>query len=251
MKFDVISIGTVTWDTFIKASFLKTLPDLKKAGGKTAGVFECLTSGSKFEITEPISSAGGGAFNSAVTFARAGMKAAVLCNFGEDWAGDFIKAEIEKEGIKILGRKISGSRSARSFVLLNRKGERTILVFRGDSGSLEDSFKKAEAEWVYIAPGSMSFSFLKKAVDYFHSRGTAIALNPSKDLIRLGIRKIKPLLNKTKAVILNREEAAYLTRCRFCEKGGDFQKVGRICPWNRSDDRRRKGSDRFRRRQYF
>ena len=76
--YDIITIGTVSVDTFIKENFLKTVSDRKhlaKIGFKT-GKAQCLSFGSKIEIEAPQIHVGGGAYNAAVTFSRAGFKTA-------------------------------------------------------------------------------------------------------------------------------------------------------------------------------
>ena len=50
-----------------------------------------------------------------------------------------------------------------------------------------------------------------------------MALAPSKDLIQLGLRKISPLLNYSKVVTLNREEASYLTGISYFKKEKIFK----------------------------
>ena len=133
---------------------------------------------------------------------------------GKDEIGNYILKELKEEKITpfpIIDKK---NGTASSSVLLAPSGERTILVYRGASEKLdikEIPFNKLKAKWVYIIPGKIPIQVLEKIFNYFWENETSIAFNPSKYIIDEGIDKLKPLLNKTKVVILNKEEASYLT----------------------------------------
>ena len=110
-------------------------------------------------------------------------------------------------------------------------GERTILVYRGASEKLdikEIPFNKLKAKWVYIIPGKIPIQVLEKIFNYFWENETSIAFNPSKYIIDEGIDKLKPLLNKTKVVILNKEEASYLTGIDYNKEKEIFKKFDGI-----------------------
>lgn len=218
--YDVVTVGTVTVDTFINADFLKTVRDtehLEKIGFPT-GQAQCFSLGSKIEIKEPIIEIGGGAHNAAVTFSMAGLKTAALFNVGNDKEGDMVVREIIKKDIRPFEIVDKDKKTGVSYILLTKSGERTILVYRGCSGEIENSevpFGKLEAKWAYVAPGNIPFPVLKKILGSFKENNTKIAINPSKDFISLGYKKIKPLLDESAVVIMNREEASYLTHAPY------------------------------------
>ncbi len=233
--YDVLTIGTVTVDTFIKADFLKTVTDkkhLEKIGFVT-GQAQCFSLGSKIEISEPIIEIGGGAHNAAVTFSKADLDTISIFNVGGDRNGDMIVEEFIHKGIKPIGITDKNKKTGVSYILLSNSGERTILVNRGCSGEIKNSeipFKKLAAKWAYIAPGSIPYPVLKKIFSYLHKNGTKIAINPSKDMLQLGISKLKPFLNTASVVILNREEAAYLTRIPYDQSDKIFSKLDDYVP---------------------
>lgn len=237
MKFDVITIGTATRDIFLTSPFFKVVSDeahLKKIGFPT-GEAQCFALGGKIEIDKPIFTTGGGATNAAVTFARQGLKTAALIKVGDDNAGNDIISELEKEKISTLTLNPkpytlnpNNNGTAYSTILLAPNGERTILVYRGASENLsanEIPFNKLNSKWAYIVPGKISYGVIKEIVDYLHQEKILIAFNPSKHFIELGIEKLKLILEKTKAVILNREEAAYLTNIDYNEEKEIFKKL--------------------------
>ncbi|MEK7635698.1 MAG: carbohydrate kinase family protein [Patescibacteria group bacterium] len=238
--YDVITIGTATRDIFLTSPFFKVVSDeahLKKIGFPT-GEAQCFALGGKIEIDKPIFITGGGATNAAVTFARQGLKAAALIKVGKDSAGEEIINELKKEKISVLTLypipytlNPNNNGTAYSTILLAPNGERTILVYRGASESLsinEISFDKFNSKWAYIVPGKISYDVIKEIIDYLHQQKILIAFNPSKYFIELGLEKLKPILEKTKAVILNREEAAYLTDIDYDKEKAIFKKLDAI-----------------------
>ncbi|MBI5306420.1 carbohydrate kinase family protein [Candidatus Wolfebacteria bacterium] len=217
--YDIITIGTATRDIFLTSPLFKVMKDkahFREAGFPT-GEAQCFALGGKIEISKPIFATGGGATNAAVTFSRQGFKTAAMIKIGKDQAGKDILEELKKEKINILKLQTNADTDY-STILLSPSGERTILVYRGASKSLsldEIPFNKLKSKWVYIAPGKISFSVMEKIFDFFHKNGVLIAFNPSKRFIEKGLKQMSKLLNKSKVVFLNREEAAYLTKIDY------------------------------------
>ena len=231
--FDVITIGTATRDIFLTSPLFKVLRDpahLKKIGFKTAEA-QCFALGGKIEISKPILTTGGGATNAAVTFSRQGFKTAALIKIGEDQAGKDILDELVREKITTLKLQTNNNGTAHSTILLAPSGERTILVYRGASEDLklkEIPFDKLKAKWLYISPGRISFETVKKVIDYAAGRKIPVAFNPSQYFIDLGIKKLKPILMKSKAVILNREEASCLTKADYENSKEIFKRLDKV-----------------------
>ncbi len=232
---DVITIGTVTVDIFIKADFLKTVTDkkhLEKIGFPT-GQAQCFSFGSKIEIKEPIIEMGGGAHNSAITFSRAGLKTTALFNVGSDKNGDLMIEEFIKNGVDPLAIVDDGKKTGVSYILLDKSGERTILVYRGSSGDIENKeipFNKLNARWAYISPGSIPNAVLSKIFYLLKKNKVKIAINPSKDMIAGGIKRCHPFLKEASVVIMNKEEASYLTKTSFENKEKIFEKLDEYVP---------------------
>ncbi len=228
-KFDVLTIGTATVDVFIRNDF-KTISDfryLSLLGFKT-GKAQCFSLGSKIEIEEPFISIGGGAFNAAVTFARHGFKTATLFNIGDDYWGKLILQNTKKEKITPLVIVDKKRSSGQSFILLNKTGERTVLVSRGCSGQItlkEIPYDKLFASWVYVASGSIPFPVIERILSLLKKRGAKIALNPSKDMLEKGIRRLRKIFNWCQVVFLNREEASYLTGINYLKTKEIFKKL--------------------------
>src|SRR3989344_3805606 len=132
---DVITVGTATYDVFLKSSFFKVVrdPHFNKSTGFPTGEAECFSLGAKLEIDKPHFTVGGGAVNAAATFARQKFDTAAFIRIGEDKAGEEISSSLKKEGVKILDIKDKEAGTGYSTILLAPSGERTVLVYRGAS----------------------------------------------------------------------------------------------------------------------
>ncbi len=237
--YDIITIGTATRDVFLTSPLFKVLRDkshLKKIGFAT-GEAQCFALGGKIEIGEPVLATGGGATNSAVTFSRQGLKTATLIKIGEDQVGKDILEELKKEKIDVLKLQNTNYKlqtnngTAYSTILLAPGGERTILVYRGASEDLtfkEIPLSELKSKWVYVSPGKMPLETINKIFNHFYKNKTFIAFNPSKYFIEMGLKKLKPLLKKTKVFILNREEASYLTGVDYHKEKEIFKKLDEV-----------------------
>ncbi len=228
--YDIITIGTASRDVFLSSPLFKTLYDgkrLKKIGLAT-GRAQCLGLGAKIEIDEINFSTGGGAANAAVTFSRQGLKTAALIRMGEDDTGCSIIVELLKEKVSPLSILDKTQITAYSVILLTPRGERTILVHRGASDDLrvkEIPFNKLKTRWAYVSPGKISYAVIEKLFKYLSENKTLIAFNPSGYFLQMGIKKLKPLLSRAKVVILNREEAAFLTGIDYHKEREIFNKL--------------------------
>lgn len=214
--YDIITIGTATRDVFIKSPSFANIHDpehLKKLGF-LEGNATCFAPGSKIEIEKPIFATGGGATNTATTFARMGLKVATIGKIGADDGGARILSECKADGITsriIIDKTLS---TAYSVILVPTKGERTILTHRGASDKLKPidiNNALAPSRWAYIVPGHIPYSIILHTVNALAKQGTQIALNPSKHIVDKGLRSLKPLLAKIDVLILNREEASEMT----------------------------------------
>lgn len=206
--FDIITIGTATKDTFLRSKKIKVRDDIHFISGKSMA-FEA---GSKVEIDEIITSIGGGATNSATTFARSGLKTATCLNIGKDLAGREIKCFLKKERIKInfITEEKKYLTSA-SIILLEQQGERIVFVHRGAAiKSYQLKTKYLKTKWIYLSSVNGNLRVLKKIASYVREKNIKLAFNPGSKEMKLGIRKLFPILNVTTILILNRGEASDL-----------------------------------------
>ncbi len=206
--FDIITIGTATKDIFLKSKKIKVRDDIRFISGKSMA-FEA---GSKVEIDEVITTIGGGATNSATTFVRLGLKTATYLNIGKDLAGREIKHFLKKERIRtsfIVEEKKYLTSS--SIILLEPQGERVVFVHRGAViKSYQLRIKSLNAKWIYLSSVNGNLKVLEKIASYVREKNIKLAFNPGSKEMKLGIRKLFPILNVTTILILNRGEASDL-----------------------------------------
>lgn len=234
--YDVITIGTATRDVFLTSALFKIFKDpahLEKMGFPT-GEAQCFALGGKIEIGRPVLTTGGGATNAAVTFARQGLRTAALIKIGRDRSGDVVLYDLKSEKVKAIAAFDKKIGTGYSTILLSPSGERTILVYRGASEKLRlseiDTLDRIRTHWAYISPGGIKFPVMRSIVDGLHRRGVYIAMNPSRHYLELGAARLKPLLSKLKVIILNREEASYLTGVDYKNERFIFKKFDELVP---------------------
>lgn len=235
MAFDVITIGTATKDVFLESPLFKVLKDpehLERLGFKT-GEAECFALGAKLDVDLPFFTAGGGAANAAVTFARQGFRTAALAKVGDDASADAVVAELKRERITAFLPRHKKKGTGYSTILLAPGGERTILVYRGAGGTLEKRevpFAKMKTRWAYVAPGEIPFPVMQEIVTRLKKAGAKVAMNPSRDYLSLAREKLEWLFARLDLVSVNREEASYATGVAYENERGIFKRFDDMVP---------------------
>lgn len=233
--YDVLTIGTGTRDVFLESKLFKVVYDpvhLKKLGF-VSGEAQCFALGGKIEIKAPTLTVGGGAANAAVTFARQGFRTAALMKLGRDENGAAVVSVLKKERVTTLPIFDKKAMTAYSVILLSPSGERTILNYRGASEDMrlgEIDWKSLRARSVYIVPGRISFAVMRRMVAHFKRQGALVAMNPSKYYLELGAKKLAPVLRSLDVVIMNREEASYLTGKDYGKERAIFKSLDKMVP---------------------
>jgi 2-dehydro-3-deoxygluconokinase len=216
--YDVITIGSATRDVFLmpKSEDMYFEKDPKYESGEGL----CFSLGAKIDVPEIYFRTGGSAVNTAITFSNQGLKSAVLCKVGNDLSGDSIIARLREQDVScdfvIQDKKYF---TAYSLIIVAGRG-RTILVHRGATEHLccdepvpYDRIKNAK--WFYITNlGGESAKIFFPLIDFARENGIKIALNPGKAQLKLG-EELIPALEKIDVLILNQEEASYLTGVAF------------------------------------
>jgi len=207
--FDVISFGSATLDVFIQSPALW----LEKSTQVESGQALFLPYETKVEVKRLVLSSGGGGTNTAVGFARLGLKAAVVARCGWDFAGRMVRQEIKKEGVDdSLLVQIEGEKTDYSTILIGPDGGRTILVYRGGT-RLEKSVidrKKLKSQWFYLASLEGNLDLLTALLRLAEENKIKVAINPGRRELDQR-EKLLPLLEKAAVLIVNQEEAAQLT----------------------------------------
>src|SRR3989339_149411 len=209
--FDIITIGSATVDVLVESK-----NEVKKDRNHYDVAYHL---GEKILIDKLNFTTGGGGTNTAVAFSRLGLKTGFIGCLGNDANGEMVLSELHEEGVEFLG-KVKEGHTGYS-VILPAKSDRTILAYKGMNNHLEtDDLPKAiETKWIYLSSMlGQSWESSLQFVEKEKKKGTKLAFNASMYLAKQGLGKLKNLLKITDIFILNKEEAAALTRQKKIEK---------------------------------
>jgi ribokinase len=207
--FDVICVGSATIDVYAH-----TDAELIKIHTRTSEEeLIAYPVGTKILINKLNFEIGGGGTNTAVAFARLGLRTAFLGNVGSDANSQKILALLEKENISFIGQK--NGTAAYSIILDSIEEDRTILTYKGASDSFSLSTKGMrglKTRWIYASSMmGASFKTLCSLAIYARKKGIHLAFNPSTYLVELGEEALRPILRAATALIFNKDEARILT----------------------------------------
>jgi len=196
----------------------------------------CLSLGSKIDVQDIKFTSGGGGTNTAVTFAKQGLKTAFCGIVGEDEAGREILKELKSYKIDgSLVQKTKEKATNHSVIISSEDGQdRTILVYRGASELLNKQnipWDKLKSKWIYIAPlsGQLCDTF-EDIVDFAYKNKIKIAINPGSSQLYLPQETLSRIFKKIDILILNQEEASFLTKVSFQDEVEVFRKIDEMCP---------------------
>ncbi|MGV8168812.1 MAG: carbohydrate kinase family protein [Candidatus Nanoarchaeia archaeon] len=169
--------------------------------------------GAKILVQELHFEIGGGGTNTAVSFARLGLKTGYLGKIGRDNNGLQVYNLLHREKISFLGT--FGEKTGYSVVLDSQADDRTILTFKGcnDEFDFRKSDKKnLKTKWFYLC--SMTNSSFKSLIDcavFAGKNKIKVAFNPSRYIVLKGAKSLMPIFKNTNVLVLNREEAEILS----------------------------------------
>ena len=206
--FDIITIGSATRDVFLNMSAKWSHKD------GTGQLAESLPLGAKIEVEKIFLTTGGGGTNSAVTFARQGLKTACIGVVGNDLNGQEILAELAKEGVSTeFFQKHSDDLTAYSTILVDPSGERTVLSYKGEGQHFEVvkiPMSELQAKWLYLNSLGGHYDLLEAIVRHAADNNMKIATNPGGKEIAHGLEKMKPILVHMDIYLTNKEEGEQL-----------------------------------------
>lgn len=202
-RFDIISIGDSTIDTFIKIHDATIECDINKKDCKI-----CLKYGGKIPVDGIYHGVAGNAANVAVAAVTLGLKCAIYTHLGGDWQGEMIKNELYRRGVSGDYIMFEEDKSSNLSVVLTFKGERTILVYHQPWRYALP--RLADCSWIYFTSVSESFTdtnLVNEICSYVDKNGVKLAFSPGTYQIKANINKYPKLLERCEVLILNLEEA--------------------------------------------
>jgi sugar/nucleoside kinase (ribokinase family) len=204
-KYDIVSIGDTTIDSFIELEEASVNCDVNHADCQL-----CLSFANKIPYANLTVQPAGNSTNNAVGSARLGMKNAFIASVGDDEQGKSIISELKREGIDTQFIKINKGVNTNSHFVLVYRGERTILIKHNKFNyQLPENLS---TKWIYFSSMAQGTEDFHKKFEQFLGKNPNIKLsfNPGTFQMRMG-NKIKGIYARCELLFLNREEAQLVT----------------------------------------
>lgn len=202
-KFDLITIGDSTMDTFIKIHEATVECDINHQECKI-----CVKYGFKIPVDSISFGAAGNAANVATGSALLGLSSAIYTNLGDDDHGRYILKALETSGVLADYVKINRGMNSNLSVVLTFGGERTIFVYHQDW--FYQLPKLPECSWCYLTSMGESFAnsnITHEVLRYVEKSGCKLVFAPGTFQLKLGVSRFPELLSKSELLIVNNEEA--------------------------------------------
>lgn len=210
-QFDILSIGDVVTDAFIKLfdDQAKVVKD-DKGGNWLAMPFATKIPFDHAELIEGV----GNAANAAVAFARLGLKSTFVTNVGGDAYGREIIQALGKNKVDTRFVRINPSKKSNYHFVLWYKEERTILIKHEEYDYHWPHLHGGEVpRWVYFSSISENaLEYHDRVADWLDENPSVhLAFQPGTFQMKAGTERLKRLYRRSAVLILNREEAALVS----------------------------------------
>jgi ribokinase len=227
-KLDVLSIGDVVTDAFVKL-----LDDRAVTYENDQGKWLAMPFGTKIPFKEAVVIEGvGNAANAAVCFERLGLASGLVSNVGSDQFGRDIIRSLNDNGVDTRFVHINPKKISNYHYVLWYKEERTILIKHEEYKYDWPRFREAdEPRWVYFS------SISKDALESYHDHvmdwldknpEIKLAFQPGTFQMEAGIDKLRRLYARADVVVLNREEAVYVSGGNYDDLHGLFDRFHKL-----------------------
>jgi ribokinase len=158
---------------------------------------------------------GGSAANTIVGLARLGVRTGFLGTVGNDREGSQLLDDLRREDVDVHGITISEGDTGSALIFIDSLGERAIYVLPSVNDAFftenHDYAKQAEILHVSSFMGIDQFRMQISYVRHLRRSRTKISFSPGSIYAKLGLDQLKPLIERTFTLFLNKEEAQHLT----------------------------------------
>jgi ribokinase len=204
--FDVISVGDVVTDAFIRL-----LNEQAQTYENDQGKWLIMPFGTKlpFDFAQVIQGVGN-ASNAAVACARLGLRTAFVTNVGGDQEGRDMIAALNQNGIDHRFVRINPDKKSNYHYVLWYKEERTILIKHEEYDYHWPQIAPAETpKWMYLS------SISEHAIPYHdyisdwldQNPNVKLAFQPGTFQMEAGTERLKRIYQRSEVLVVNREEA--------------------------------------------
>ena len=207
-EFDIIAIGDITTDAFIRIKQASVYYDNEDKEEKI-----CLTNGGKipYEFTKVIPGVGNSP-NAAVCATRLGLKTALVTNLGDDENGKDILEALEKNNIDPRFVRVHAEKISNYHYLLWHKAERTVLTKHEDYDYILPDI--GNPRWIYFSSVSEnSLEYHREIVQFMQEHPeTKLAFQPGTFQVKLGYETLKEVYKISEVFFCNKEEAQIILK---------------------------------------
>ncbi len=214
---DVITIGDIVTDAFIKLIDDEAVTYQNDEGKWLAMKFATKLPFDHAEILEAV----GNAANAAVAMSRLGLETAFVTNVGDDAHGRDMISSLHKDDIDTRFVRINPKKKSNYHYVLWYKEERTILIKHEEYDYHWPHLRPEEIpKWVYFSSISdHALPYHDQVADWLEKNPEVkFAFQPGTFQMEAGTERLKRIYARSEVVILNREEAVFVT-------GGDYDNL--------------------------
>lgn len=205
MYFEVICIGDVSIDEFLKVDDARVICDINRENCQI-----CFNYADKIPVSEFRTSLGGNSANVAAGLVNLGIKTSVYAEVGNDANAEKFFTEFKQRGIDTSLLKKNTGENTNIHEIIVYKEDRTILSYHKNWDYKLPSFD--EPSWVHYSSLASNFKDLQQELLTFlklHPK-TLVAFNPGTYHLKAGLSAFIDFLKITDALFLNKEEAQAL-----------------------------------------
>lgn len=202
--YDLVAVGDATLDVFMKVDEASV-----SCSVDTHSCQLCFSYADKIAVDQVDFIIGGNAANAAVGARRLGFSSAFFSTVGDDSTGKQILDVFHKEGVSTDYLTVAKGALSNYSVVLNFQAERTILVHHVPR---EYVWNIHEApQWFYLTSMGSGFEAVyERVVDAVRASHCRVAYNPGTHQLKKGLEFLRPSLQVTDILFLNKEESALL-----------------------------------------
>jgi ribokinase len=174
---------------------------------KSAACLLCLNYADKIPIKATHQTIGGNAANIAIGGKRLNLKTAIYTELGNDFNGQVVKKELQKNRVDCRLVKMLKKQDTRFSIVLSYASERTILSSQFKRNYQPPNF--LPTQWLYYTSLSAGFEKIQDKITAHLKKHpqTKLAVNPGSYQMRKNPKKFQQILPLTDLLFINKEEA--------------------------------------------
>ncbi|RLE62330.1 MAG: hypothetical protein DRJ38_09815 [Thermoprotei archaeon] len=178
---------------------------------------------SKIEAYKFLTEAGGSACNFAVAVVKLGVKCGVLGCIGRD--GDWLLRRLRERGVNTSTIfKIKEEVSGRVFVIVDQKGNRTMIAYKGANKHLKpEVFEKINISiYEHIHFSGCEIGIVRKALELKDRDEKTLSYDPGSTIMRKYSREVMNCLKFLDYLFVNEEEFNYFLKKNLIKDLGEI-----------------------------